>query len=108
MRVERLDGDHLSDVRYIATVDSSPLLIIGFKLECMLTNLVYVTLEPLPGLYSAGPSAWRELRRRFNEISGYKLFCQVENDTAQRFAEFFGFEHRGFAYGRRHLVKETE
>lgn len=106
MKIEQLPGDAYSEIRYMVSFDE-PTLIVGFKMQSLIEALVYVTLEPKPGLCKLRKSHLSALRHEFNKYSQYRFFCQTDSEVGTRFAEFFGFTRDGFAWGRTHLVKEA-
>lgn len=109
MKIEfiQVPADHLSDVSYMALYDTCPIFRIGFKQQCLINKLVYVTLDPLDDLGTLPLSAWRELRVKFRDFcSGHTLFAQTNSDQGCRFAEFFGFRQRVRMTDRIHLVWE--
>lgn len=107
MRAEQLPGDAFSDVRYAVYVEDKLVFRVGFKIQSLVNNIVYVTLEPLEALRELRPSHFRWLRRELERFSKYNYFCQVENAENARFAEFFGFKQVGYAWGRIHMVREA-
>jgi hypothetical protein len=104
LKVDRLPGDHLSDVRY-AVGFPEPAFIIGFRISSLIDLMVYVTLEP-KDLRSLKKSQLKELRTLLDRFPHYGFYCQVENATNCRFAEFFGFKPVAKVFDRIHMVRE--
>jgi hypothetical protein len=107
LRAELISPDAYSDVRYAVYIEDKVVFRVGFKLQSLVNNVVYVTLEPIEALSTLRPSHFRWLRREFDRYSNYNYFCQVTGTTAARFAEFFGFKQVGYAWGRIHMTREA-
>ena len=67
---------------------------LGFNRLALMSDMVYVTMEPAPGLSELPPRAFKEMQKMFDEVHGWRLFCQVPLGARQqaRWAEFFGFQ----------------
>ena len=94
VRLERLDGTEIADVRWRVWVDAQAAFVIGFQRTAMLDDRVYLTLAPGAGLRNVPRGGWRKLRQLLEEFPAATLFCQVHSDdeVAKRFVRFFGFE----------------
>lgn len=108
LNTENLPPTDYAEKRFQVMLNKTPMFILGVHRWSLFGGLVYVTLEPLEGLFGATPKQLRFLRDQFSTLIGYRYFCQVEeNDTkAARFAEFFGFKYDSTAYGRKTFIRE--
>ena len=88
-----IERDLFSEKRFTVQAAGIALFHIGFYRETLLSDRVYITLEPLPSLKVLRKSDWKELQQMFKELPPAQYYCQVasNNHTARRFAEFFGF-----------------
>lgn len=75
-----------------------------------LSDEIYVTMLPEPGLRAASLSLLRAIRKLFEQQAfGLWLVCQVDatDETALNWARFFGFiEEPTALYGRIQLVRK--
>lgn len=90
---EPVELDEFSEIRFVVRVARNPVFVLGFSRLALMSNVVYVTMLPLPGLRTLSRKALAELKRTFDDQRGWVFFCQVSkaDKVAARWAEFFGF-----------------
>ncbi len=95
MAIEIIQGERSEVSEWTVDVvrGETKLLSLGFLRPSLIGDLVYVTMLPTIHLASATVSEFKEMRKLFNGISGWKLFCQIEKGKTveAKWAEFFGF-----------------
>lgn len=93
IKLSQQPANNLAEWRVGVSVDDELVLILGFDRLSLMSDMVYVTMEPRPGLENIPIGAYRKMREMFDEIHGWKLFCQVPVTArmAEKWARFFGF-----------------
>ena len=110
VELTELPATKMAEKLLAVTAGGDLLFTIGFDRLSLLSDFVYITMEPYDGLRAAGPSTIKSLKKLFDEYPGYIYYRQIEadNERALRWAEFFGFKRAGeLAFGRIQLEKDT-
>lgn len=98
MAIELRQGERseLSEWTVDVMREEQLLFSVGFLRPALISDLAYVTMFPTSAITTITVSEFKELRKLFSSIHGWRLFCQIEKGkiVEAKWAEFFGFERK--------------
>lgn len=109
MEIKQIEPSPLAEWRVAISLSGVEIFYLGFNRLAFLSDLVYIVMEPTGALRDLKVSEFKELRKMFNGIRGWRLICQVivGDHKGAHWARFFDFKYKETVQNRWHFEKDT-